>query len=79
MFFGLFNSSTPTHPESTDWRGIALALFGGAALVFAVGYAITRPMTKVLTDADIIEKSREIESIDLTQNDDSTHEDETIE
>ena len=45
MLWNLFfsdSSSSEGGPDNTDWRGIGFALFGGAALIYAVGYALTR-------------------------------------
>lgn len=58
----LFGGETPVENE-TDWRGIGFALFGGAALVFAIGYALTKPAQMIIEDmtyGDDRERHREL-------------------
>lgn len=52
MMFDWFGGAGAIEDEGIPWKSIGFALFGGAALLAAFGYAITRPMQELLDDSD---------------------------
>lgn len=51
MFFGVFdNHKVDKVLPSTNYFGVAVVLLSSAALVYAFGYAITRPAVEVFDD-----------------------------
>jgi hypothetical protein len=54
MFWNLFGRTFDE--DSSDWRGIGFALFGGAAFVLAIGYAFVRPVQMILKESPDLNK-----------------------
>lgn len=53
MWWSPFRASP--EPTGYPWRSIGFTLFGAAALVAAVGYAITRPAQQLISPRDLDE------------------------